>query len=100
MIERRIAMPFAHRALSSLRAGVALAITATALIVMAVATANASESRLGASTTTCPVISGTPWVAPAAPYPHGSKYDVNVHGKGWTCQKADAYILKLVANKV
>lgn len=46
------------------------------------------------------MIKGTPWVAPYAPHPKGNQYDVQVHGKGWTCKRADGYIVKLVANKV
>jgi hypothetical protein len=91
-------MPSVRRGMFSLRIVAAVASVATAL--MAVATANAGGSNLSTTTTTCPVITATPWVAPYVPHPKGNKYDVHVHGKGWTCKRADAYVIKLVANKV
>jgi hypothetical protein len=77
---------------------VVAASAATALA--AVATANAGGTSLSAIATTCPKITATPWVAPYAPHPKGNQYDVSVRGKGWTCKRADVYVIKLVAHKV
>jgi len=74
---------------------------AAVVVTLAVAAgAQAGVSRSPAAALRCPPIKGTPWVAPYAPHPKGDLYDVSVSQKGWTCAKADAYILKLVANKV
>ena len=74
---------------------------AAAVVALAVAAgAQAGVSRSATAQLRCSPIKGTPWVAPYAPHPKGDMYDVSVSQKGWTCAKADAYILKLVANKV
>jgi len=86
-----------HCLMPSLRIIAALAITAG--VFATVSTGNAGSSNLS-TTITCPVITAAPWVAPYPPYHRGNRYSVAVNGKGWTCQRADVYVRKLVANKV
>ena len=58
-------------------------------------TATASAASNGV----CPQVTGVKWVAPYAPHPSGTLYDVHVKGT-MTCDKAAGYVTKLVAHHV
>jgi hypothetical protein len=58
-----------------------------------------AATAAAASNGVCPQVTGVKWVAPYAPHPSGTAYDVHVKGK-MTCAKAAGYIKKLVARHV
>ena len=59
----------------------------------------AAATAAATSNGVCPQVAGVKWVAPYAPYPSGTTYDLHVKGK-MTCAKAAGYIKKLVARHV
>ena len=62
-----------------------------------------SAGNLGATASAaskvCPPVTGVKWVAPYAPHPSGTAYDLIVSGT-MTCNKAAGYVKKVVAHHV
>jgi hypothetical protein len=88
-----------------MRCTAALSVTAAAVVTaltfavaLPPAPASAAVDASGATNGVCPTLTAGAWQLPYAPYTKGTVYDVKVNG--YACAKADAYVKKLVTNKV